>query len=144
MDPRIGRDESTVERLDRNQGDTLQELRVTQTCTQIITGFFLLLTFQTRFTDPYHDLIIIYLNFYLGLGLSVAGVVQRLALSRAAQHALPSSRSGSFSREPTTRPVIESTVVSSRMWFVPDPIASQRRCSARWPRPGCSRKGDSN
>ncbi|WP_241992123.1 DUF6328 family protein [Cryobacterium lyxosi] len=39
MDPRIGRDESTVERLDRNQGDTLQELRVTQTCTQIITGF---------------------------------------------------------------------------------------------------------
>lgn len=61
VDPTDGRDESVVERLDRNWNDTLQELRVTQTGTQIITGFLLTLAFQTRFTDLDRDQIIIYL-----------------------------------------------------------------------------------
>jgi hypothetical protein len=46
-----GRDESENERLDRHWNDILQELRVTQTGTQIITGFLLALAFQPTFQD---------------------------------------------------------------------------------------------
>ncbi|WP_375424643.1 DUF6328 family protein [uncultured Friedmanniella sp.] len=48
-DPGDGRDESMNERLDRNWGEILQELRVTQTGTQIFTGFLLSVAFQQRF-----------------------------------------------------------------------------------------------
>jgi hypothetical protein len=46
-----GRDETESERLDRNWNEILQELRVTQTGTQILTGFLLAAAFQTRFAD---------------------------------------------------------------------------------------------
>ena len=39
VDPTDGRDESLNERMDRNWNEILQELRVTQTGTQIFTGF---------------------------------------------------------------------------------------------------------
>jgi hypothetical protein len=45
------RDESEAERLDRNWNEMLQELRVTQTGTQILTGFLLTIPFQQRFTE---------------------------------------------------------------------------------------------
>ncbi|WP_346769139.1 DUF6328 family protein [Planctomonas sp. JC2975] len=48
--PDDGRTETVVQRSDRNWSDILQELRVTQTGTQIITGFLLALAFQPRFT----------------------------------------------------------------------------------------------
>jgi hypothetical protein len=44
-----GRDETEAERLDRNWTELLQELRVTQTGTQILTGFLLTIPFQQRF-----------------------------------------------------------------------------------------------
>lgn len=50
-DPRDGRDETQAERLDRNWNEILQELRVIQTGTQILTGFLLALAFQERFRD---------------------------------------------------------------------------------------------
>ncbi len=43
--------ETAAERLDRNWNELLQELRVTQTGVQILTGFLLTLPFQERFTD---------------------------------------------------------------------------------------------
>ncbi|SDS91508.1 DUF6328 family protein [Microterricola viridarii] len=43
--------ESQRERLDRNWSELLQELRVVQTGTQIITGFLLAAVFQSRFTE---------------------------------------------------------------------------------------------
>lgn len=46
-----GRDESANERADRNWTDVLQELRVLQTGTQILTGFLLALAFQPAFAD---------------------------------------------------------------------------------------------
>ena len=46
-----GRNETVDERYDRNWVEILQELRVTQTGTQIISGFLLTLAFQQRFTD---------------------------------------------------------------------------------------------
>jgi hypothetical protein len=48
------RDETATERADRNWDELLQELRVTQTGIQILSGFLLTLPFQQRFTalDP--------------------------------------------------------------------------------------------
>ena len=45
------RRETETERMDRNWNELLQELRVTQTGVQILTGFLLTLPFQQRFED---------------------------------------------------------------------------------------------
>lgn len=49
--PDDGRTETEAERLDRNWGEILQELRVTQTGSQILTGFLLTIPFQARFAE---------------------------------------------------------------------------------------------
>lgn len=57
-----GRDETPNERADRNWDELMQELRVMQTGTQILTGFLLAVAFQQRFTDMdalQHDLYIV-------------------------------------------------------------------------------------
>ncbi|HVU92429.1 MAG TPA: DUF6328 family protein [Jatrophihabitans sp.] len=46
-----GRHETEIERLDRNWGDLLQELRVVQTGVQLLTGFLLTLPFQQKFAQ---------------------------------------------------------------------------------------------
>jgi hypothetical protein len=46
-----GRNETPLERLDRNWGDLLQELRVLLVGVQLLTGFLLTLPFQTTFTE---------------------------------------------------------------------------------------------
>jgi len=46
-----GRHETYIERMDRNWDELLQELRVTQTGAQILTGFLLTIPFQQRFGD---------------------------------------------------------------------------------------------
>src|SRR4051794_11974213 len=51
QDDASGRDETELERLDRNWGDLLQELRVVQTGVQLLTGFLLTLPFQQRFSQ---------------------------------------------------------------------------------------------
>jgi hypothetical protein len=51
LDSGDGRDETPNERFDRNWDELLQELRVTQTGTQIVSGFLLTLAFQQRFAD---------------------------------------------------------------------------------------------
>lgn len=48
------RGETTLERLDRNWADLLQELRVVQTGVQLLTGFLLTLPFQARFAQLHH------------------------------------------------------------------------------------------
>lgn len=45
------RPETESERVERNWAELLQELRVTQTGIQILTGFLLTLAFQTRFAE---------------------------------------------------------------------------------------------
>lgn len=62
-DPSDGRRESVNERMDRNWSELLQELRVTETGVQILTGFLLTVPFQQRFTnlDAYER------KVYLGL-----------------------------------------------------------------------------
>lgn len=51
VDPGDGRQETSNQRLDRNWNELLQELRVTQTGTQILTGFLLSIAFQPVFAE---------------------------------------------------------------------------------------------
>ena len=76
VDQADGRDESVNERMDRNWNEILQELRVTQTGTQILTGFLLTMAFQPRFAD----LTTFQTDVYLAL---VAGAVLTTALALA-------------------------------------------------------------
>lgn len=55
------RSETEAERLDRNWNSLLQELRVTQTGVQLLTGFLLTLPFQNRFATLGHALQTAYL-----------------------------------------------------------------------------------
>jgi len=79
--PRDGRDETANERADRNWNEILQELRATQTGTQLITGFLLAVAFQSRFTelDPYQ------LGLYLTL-VGLAGAATLLGLGPVVIH----------------------------------------------------------
>jgi Family of unknown function (DUF6328) len=55
------RDETEAERLDRNWSGLLQELRVAQTGVQLLTGFLLILPFQSRFTGLDSIMRVVYL-----------------------------------------------------------------------------------
>jgi Family of unknown function (DUF6328) len=67
-----GRKETPNERLDRNWNALLQELRVTQTGTQIIAGFLLTLPFQDRFADLDQFQVTVYLVLVCGAALTTA------------------------------------------------------------------------
>lgn len=54
--------ESVNERADRNWNENLQELRVSQTGTQIISGFLLAVAFQPRFDDLDQYQLVLYLT----------------------------------------------------------------------------------
>lgn len=76
-----GRDETPNERADRNWDELMQELRVMQTGTQILTGFLLAVAFQQRFTDldaMQHDL-------YIAL-VVLAAVATILSLAPVGMH----------------------------------------------------------
>jgi hypothetical protein len=72
------RDETAAERLDRNWADLLQELRVTQTGIQILSGFLLILPFQARFDAVTPALLAVYICAVvfgtLAAGLMIAPV----------------------------------------------------------------------
>jgi hypothetical protein len=55
------RHENRTERLDRNWNSLLQELRVTQTGAQLVTGFLLTLPFQQRFGSLSENVKLVYL-----------------------------------------------------------------------------------
>jgi hypothetical protein len=70
--PGDGRTETATERLDRNWDSLLQELRVTQTGTQIIGGFLLAVAFQARFTDLDSYQVTLYLVLVVAAALTTA------------------------------------------------------------------------
>lgn len=76
-----GRAETTSQKADRNWNDLLQEVRVTQTCTQILAGFLFAAAFQQRFTDldGYQ------LGLYLAL-VTLAGLATAVALAVVMMH----------------------------------------------------------
>jgi hypothetical protein len=67
-----GRDETESEQMDRNWNELLQELRVTQTGTQILTGFLLTLAFQPRFQELDRFQVEVYLALVALAALSTA------------------------------------------------------------------------
>jgi hypothetical protein len=82
------RDETATERADRNWNELLQELRVTQTGLQILTGFLLTVPFQQRFPelDPT-------LRFVFLLALALAVVSTVIVVAPVASHRILFRRS---------------------------------------------------
>jgi len=78
-----GRHETESERLDRNWNEILQELRVTQTGTQILTGFLLTLAFQPRFAELDQFQIDVYLVLVVLACLTTALALAPVSLHRA-------------------------------------------------------------
>jgi hypothetical protein len=87
------RGETSLERLDRNWGDLLQELRVVQTGVQLLTGFLLTLPFQARFAALHRYQQNVYL---VTVGLAVAATaflispvaIHRMLFRRHARQAM--------------------------------------------------------
>ena len=77
-----GRDETPTERADRNWNEVLQELRVLQTGTQILTGFLLALAFQPAFADLTEGQRTIYLTLVVTSALSAIIALAPVALHR--------------------------------------------------------------
>ena len=75
------RDESATERLDRNWGELLQELRVLETGTQILTGFLLPVAFQQKFEKLNQGQVTLYLVL-----VSLSAVATMLVLAPVSLH----------------------------------------------------------
>ncbi|MDR6865575.1 hypothetical protein J2Y69_000157 [Microbacterium resistens] len=76
-----GRGESPAERADRNWDELLQELRVMQTGTQILTGFLLAVAFQPRFAAMAPEQVALYIVL-----VALAAVATVLALTPVGLH----------------------------------------------------------
>lgn len=76
-----GRDETPTERADRNWEELLQELRVMQTGTQILTGFLLAVAFQPRFTEMTAEQVALYIVL-----VALAAIATILALAPVGLH----------------------------------------------------------
>lgn len=81
-DAASGRDETEIERLDRNWDDILQELRVMQTGTQLIAGFLLTLPFASRFAELDRFEETLYLGLVLLAGLTLALMLTPISIHR--------------------------------------------------------------
>ena len=77
-----GRHESPAERYDRNWIEVLQELRVLQTGTQILTGFLLALAFQPAFAELDEAQRAFYLFLVVASALSAIIALAPVALHR--------------------------------------------------------------
>lgn len=75
--------EPEKERLERNWSEILQELRVIQTGTQILTGFLLSLPFQARFGDLTPFQTGLYLTLVVGAALATALALAPVSVHRA-------------------------------------------------------------
>lgn len=87
-----GRHESADEKADRNWSEILQELRVSQTGTQILSGFLLTVAFQPRFKELDSYQVIVYGTLVVLAATSTALGLATVALHRARfrQHDKPS------------------------------------------------------
>jgi hypothetical protein len=81
--PETESSETMDERHDRHWTEILQELRVTQTGTQILTGFLLTLPFQSRFKELDPAQVGIYLALVIVAGLTTVLALAPVSLHRA-------------------------------------------------------------
>lgn len=77
-----GRNETPDERYDRNWEEILQELRVMQTGTQIISGFLLTLAFQQRFAQLNDFQVVVYVVLVLLAAISASLGLAPVSLHR--------------------------------------------------------------
>ena len=82
VDSTDGRNETLNERMDRNWNELLQELRVTQTGTQIFTGFLLTIAFQPKFSELTTFQVRIYLILVIAAVLTTALGLAPVSLHR--------------------------------------------------------------
>lgn len=75
--------EPAKQRLERNWSEILQELRVIQTGTQILTGFLLTLPFQARFSSLTPFQTGLYLTLVIGAALATALALAPVSVHRA-------------------------------------------------------------
>ncbi|WP_395639234.1 DUF6328 family protein [Pseudolysinimonas sp.] len=75
--------ETEDERIARNWDEILQELRVTQTGTQILLGFLLTIPFQPAFTDLGPAQVGVYLTLVVTAALATILALSPVALHRA-------------------------------------------------------------
>lgn len=75
--------ETESERVERNWDEILQELRVTQTGTQILLGFLLTIPFQAGFADIDTGQIAVYLTLVVVAALATVFALAPVALHRA-------------------------------------------------------------
>ncbi len=85
------RSETRAEKMDRNWSELLQELRVTQTGVQILSGFLLTLPFQARFTHLDHTQEALYL---VAIGLGTVATGSARGAGQRAPAAVPPPREG--------------------------------------------------
>jgi hypothetical protein len=78
----VGRHETEAERVDRNLGELLQELRVTSIGVQVLFGFLLSLPFTTRFTMLDHAQRRLYLVDLTCAALATAVLIAPVAYHR--------------------------------------------------------------
>ena len=131
------RDETATERADRNWNELLQELRVTQTGLQILTGFLLTVPFQQRFPelDPALRLV-----FLFALGLAVVSTVivvapvasHRILFRRSAKPELVSSANRSTKAGLATLALTIVAVVVLVFGFVAGPRRPSSRVWSPW------------
>src|SRR4051812_30544841 len=79
---RYSRDESEAQRLDRNFGEQLQELRIVQAGVQILFAFLLTIPFQQRFTTLTDLQRGIYLTTLLSVAISTLIFMAPVAMHR--------------------------------------------------------------
>lgn len=75
--------ETETQRVARNWDEILQELRVTQTGTQILLGFLLTIPFQAGFADIDARQIAVYLTLVIVAALATIFAIAPVALHRA-------------------------------------------------------------
>jgi hypothetical protein len=77
-----GRDESPAEKLDRNWGELLQELRITQTGLQLLSGFLLTLPFTQVFATLDDGQKALYLSLVVVAAVAVGANMTPVMLHR--------------------------------------------------------------
>lgn len=81
--PPITSEETEEQKLTRNLNELLQELRVTQTGVQILTGFLLTLPFTSRFQDLTDPQRYVYLAILCGSVVATGLIIGPVAFHRA-------------------------------------------------------------
>ena len=132
--PGDGRAETENERLDRNWNSLLQEVRVTQTGTQILSGFLLAVAFQPRFAllDQYQ------VTLYLIL-VSVAALTTAIGLAPVSLHRILFRRHAMARVVRVASILVRATligvaaVLTGTVLLIFDVVARQgRRLDQRW------------